>query len=184
MYGGCPRIKRDARHLSSAFENSFFDRGFSVEDFALILRLLFLADCCSSSVISFSLTLKRFFQFSRVLYITHVFPRDAVSSILAAEQQQCEQQNAFYETTKKNEQNHRRKGVCRAMSSNSKSLYLKTVDGNENLPISEIGLGTISWGDESYGFNKQYREKRFERDVQKSEGMQSELLRHRGGVRV
>lgn len=51
--------------------------------------------------------------------------------------------------------------ICRAMSSNtnSKSLYLKTVDGNENLPISEIGLGTIAWGDESYGFNKQYREK-------------------------
>jgi hypothetical protein len=40
----------------------------------------------------------------------HVFPRDAVSSVLAAEQQQCEQQNAFNETTKKNEQNHRRKG--------------------------------------------------------------------------
>jgi aryl-alcohol dehydrogenase-like predicted oxidoreductase len=55
--------------------------------------------------VSFSLTLKRFFQFSRVLYITHVFPRDAVSSILAAEQQQREQQSAFYETTKKNEQN-------------------------------------------------------------------------------
>ena len=44
-------------------------------------------------------------------------------------------------------------------NTNSKSLYLKTVDGNENLPISEIGLGTIAWGDESYGFNKQYREK-------------------------
>ena len=43
-------------------------------------------------------------------------------------------------------------------SSSSSSLpYLKTRDG-ENIPISEIGLGTIAWGDEKYGFNKSYRE--------------------------
>ena len=43
-------------------------------------------------------------------------------------------------------------------SSSSSSLpYLKTRDG-ENIPISEIGLGTIAWGDEKYGFNESYRE--------------------------
>jgi aryl-alcohol dehydrogenase-like predicted oxidoreductase len=42
-------------------------------------------------------------------------------------------------------------------SSSSSSPYLKTRDG-DNIPISEIGLGTIAWGDEKYGFNKSYRE--------------------------
>ena len=54
----------------------------------------------------------------------------------------------LYETTKKNEQNHRRKGgLSRDVIEYSEVVVSKTVDGNENLPISEIGLGTISWGD-------------------------------------
>ena len=108
-----------------------------------------------------SFSLKRFFQFSKVLYIIHTsFPgmRSPQSSLPSSSN--ASNRVPFTRRRRKTSKIIVEKGVCRAMSSNnSKSLYLKTVDGNENLPISEIGLGTISWGDESYGFNKQYREK-------------------------
>ena len=128
-----------------------------------------------------SFSLKRFFLFSSVsLHSTHVFPRDAVSSILAAEQQQREQQSAFYETTKKNEQNLSRDVIeyeFEVVVSKNRRRKRKSPDIGNRTRDHFMGRRELR-------IQQAIPRERFERNVQKSEGMRGELLRHRGGVRV
>ena len=76
---------------------------------ARILRLLFVP-VPPASYFSLSDSEEIFPILQSFIHHTHVFPRDAVSSILAAEQQQREQQSASYETTKKNDEQNLSRG--------------------------------------------------------------------------